>query len=82
MYNADGDYLIVPQEGVLFIRTEFGCMTVSPSEIAVIQRGIKFAVSVEGHSRCVRVAHSPVCIIFFFIFFSTSCLCMCGFFFP
>ncbi len=37
MYNADGDYLIVPQEGVLNIRTEFGCLMVKPKEICVIQ---------------------------------------------
>ncbi len=43
-YNADGDFLIVPQEGALRFKTEFGVLDVSPGEIAVIQRGIKFQV--------------------------------------
>ena len=36
MYSSDGDFLIVPQEGTLFITTEFGRMTVKPREICVI----------------------------------------------
>ncbi|OGT44326.1 MAG: homogentisate 1,2-dioxygenase [Gammaproteobacteria bacterium RIFCSPHIGHO2_12_FULL_37_34] len=43
-YNADGDFLIVPQEGPLQFKTEFGCMDVQPGEIAVIPRGIIFQV--------------------------------------
>lgn len=43
-YNADGDFLIVPQEGVLRFKTEFGLLEVAPGEIIVIQRGIKFQV--------------------------------------
>ncbi|KAI8083863.1 homogentisate 1,2-dioxygenase [Thamnidium elegans] len=51
-YNSDGDFLIVPQQGVLDIVTEFGKMRVSPNEIAVIQRGIRFSVSLpDGQSR-------------------------------
>jgi homogentisate 1,2-dioxygenase len=50
-YNSDGDFLIVPQQGVLDIYTEFGKMMVSPNEIAVIQRGIRFSVSLpDGQS--------------------------------
>jgi homogentisate 1,2-dioxygenase len=45
-YSADGDMLIVPQTGTLMITTEFGRMSVSPQEICVIQRGIKFKVDV------------------------------------
>ena len=45
-YSADGDMLIVPQTGTLMITTEFGKMSVSPQEICVIQRGIKFKVDV------------------------------------
>ncbi|KAI8370288.1 hypothetical protein BD560DRAFT_352115 [Blakeslea trispora] len=44
-YNSDGDLLIVPQQGALDIVTEFGKMMVSPNEIAVIQRGIRFSVN-------------------------------------
>jgi homogentisate 1,2-dioxygenase len=45
-YNADGEMLIVPQEGTLILRTEFGIMSASPCEIAIIPRGIKFQVQV------------------------------------
>jgi homogentisate 1,2-dioxygenase len=45
-YNADGDLLIVPQEGDLRFCTEFGNINVKPGEILVIQRGIKFQVHV------------------------------------
>lgn len=43
-YNADGDFLIVPQEGSLLFKTEMGMLHVSPGEIIVIPRGIKFQV--------------------------------------
>eukprot|EP01048_Picozoa_sp_COSAG05_P017884 COSAG05_NODE_2520_length_2950_cov_1.329358_2_plen_269_part_00 len=51
LVNSDGDFLIVPQEGVLTITTEFGILVVEPSEIAVVMRGMKFSVSVDGPSR-------------------------------
>ncbi|KAJ1332605.1 homogentisate 1,2-dioxygenase [Batrachochytrium salamandrivorans] len=44
-YNSDGDFLIVPQEGELIIKTELGILAVAPGEIAVIQRGIRYSVS-------------------------------------
>lgn len=43
-YNADGEMLIVPQQGSLLIFTEFGKIAVKPGEICVIQRGIRFRV--------------------------------------
>lgn len=43
-YNADGDFLIVPESGSLEIVTEFGSLTVSPWEMCVIPRGIKYRV--------------------------------------
>lgn len=43
-YSADGDLLIVVQEGDLDIRTEFGWLLVRPMEIAVIPRGVKYQV--------------------------------------
>ncbi|GAB0136410.1 hypothetical protein EsDP_00004711 [Epichloe bromicola] len=43
-YSADGDLLIVPQEGDLDIRTEFGWLLVRQMEIAVIPRGVKYNV--------------------------------------
>lgn len=50
-YSADGDLLIVPQLGNLNITTEFGKLYVTPWEIVVIPRGVKFNVEVEGNSR-------------------------------
>jgi homogentisate 1,2-dioxygenase len=50
--NADGDYLIVPQQGALDVKTEFGPLFVQPGEILVIQRGIRFNVKLpDGPSR-------------------------------
>jgi homogentisate 1,2-dioxygenase len=43
-YNADGDFLLVPQEGDLQLNTELGCLEIKPGEIAVIPRGIKYQV--------------------------------------
>merc|ERR1712227_228941 len=51
MYNSDGDFLIVPQQGTLDISTEFGRMMVNPNEICVIQQGIKFSIAVSGPTR-------------------------------
>ena len=42
-YDADGELLIVPQEGALLLRTEMGVLEVAPGEIAVIPRGVKFS---------------------------------------
>lgn len=50
-FSSDGDILIVPQVGKLSIMTEFGLLEIEPWQIAVIQRGIKFSVAVEGDSR-------------------------------
>ncbi|KAJ9069217.1 hypothetical protein DSO57_1020801 [Entomophthora muscae] len=52
LYSSDGDFLIVPQQGTLDIQTELGNLMVSPNEICVIQRGIRFRVSLpDGPSR-------------------------------
>ena len=50
-YDADGELLIVPQEGGLILKTEFGVIAVNSGEIAVIPRGIKFRVEVDGPVR-------------------------------
>ncbi len=51
-YDADGELLIVPQQGRLHIATEFGVLDVEPQEIAVIPRGIRFRVELpDGASR-------------------------------
>ncbi len=41
-YDADGELLIVPQQGRLRLCTEFGVILIEPGEIAVIPRGVKF----------------------------------------
>jgi homogentisate 1,2-dioxygenase len=50
-YNADGEMMIVPQQGKLGIHTELGILDVKPGEIGVIPRGIKIRVAMEGPSR-------------------------------
>ena len=51
-YNADGELLIVPQQGRLAIATEFGLIDLAPQEIAVIPRGVRFQVHLpDGEAR-------------------------------
>ncbi|MBY0370654.1 homogentisate 1,2-dioxygenase, partial [bacterium] len=50
-YSADGEWLIVPEQGILRLVTELGVLEVEPKEIAVIPRGIRFRVEVTGPSR-------------------------------
>ncbi|MEP7068365.1 MAG: homogentisate 1,2-dioxygenase [Usitatibacter sp.] len=50
-YDADGELLIVPQEGSLVLFTELGVLEIAPGEIAVVPRGIKFRVEIEGVAR-------------------------------
>ncbi|KAH8819143.1 homogentisate 1,2-dioxygenase [Xylogone sp. PMI_703] len=42
--SADGDFLIVLQQGILDIQTEFGHLLIRPNEICVIPRGIRYRV--------------------------------------
>lgn len=49
-YDADGELLIVPQQGRLRLCTEFGVIDVEPGEIAVIPRGVKFRAELPGGS--------------------------------
>ena len=51
-YNADGEMLILPQQGKLLLLTELGTLEVAPGELAVIPRGIKFRVELpDGVAR-------------------------------
>jgi homogentisate 1,2-dioxygenase len=51
-YDADGELLIVPQQGRLLLFTEFGTIETAPGEMAVIPRGIKFRVALpDGKAR-------------------------------
>jgi homogentisate 1,2-dioxygenase len=51
-YDADGELLIVPQQGRLAIDTELGRLEVAPLEIAVVPRGVRFRVGLpDGVAR-------------------------------
>ncbi|WP_233236460.1 homogentisate 1,2-dioxygenase [Bordetella sp. LUAb4] len=51
-YDADGELLLVPQEGRLLLSTELGRLEIGPQEIAVIPRGIRFSVDLpDGQAR-------------------------------
>ena len=47
-YDADGELLIVPQEGGLRIATELGVLDAAPGEIVVVPRGVRFTVARAG----------------------------------
>lgn len=50
--DADGELLVVPQQGRLHIETELGVLDVEPQEIALIPRGIRFRVTLpDGDAR-------------------------------
>jgi len=49
-YDADGELLIVPQEGALRFATELGVLRADPGEVVVIPRGVRFRVDLEGTS--------------------------------
>ncbi len=42
--DSDGELLLVPELGAVIVHTELGPMRVSPGEIAVVPRGIRFRV--------------------------------------
>ena len=51
-FNADGEMLIVAQQGKLRFRTEFGVIEIEPGEICVIPRGVIFRVElIDGPAR-------------------------------
>ncbi len=50
-YNADGEMLIVPEQGEMTLKTEFGIVNIKPGEIAVMPRGIKFRVEIASPVR-------------------------------
>jgi homogentisate 1,2-dioxygenase len=51
-YNADGEMLVVPQQGRVHFVTELGIVAASPGEIVVIPRGLRFRVELpDGPSR-------------------------------
>ena len=46
--NADGEMLIIPQSGTMRIASEFGRLEVAPGSVALIPRGVRFRVAVDG----------------------------------
>src|SRR5258706_8311405 len=51
-YNADGEMLILPQQGRARFVTELGVVETSPGEIAILPRGLRFRVELpDGPSR-------------------------------
>jgi homogentisate 1,2-dioxygenase len=51
-YSADGELLIVPQQGRLRLATELGVIDIEPQEIAVVPRGCRFRVELpDGDAR-------------------------------
>ena len=49
--DADGEMLIIPQSGQLHICSEMGRIDIAPGSVAVVPRGVKFRVKVDGDSR-------------------------------
>lgn len=43
-WNADGEFMFVPQQGALLIFSELGKLELKPGEIAVVPRGMRFKV--------------------------------------
>jgi homogentisate 1,2-dioxygenase len=46
--NADGELLFVPELNPVVLHTELGALRVSPGEIALVPRGIRFRVELPG----------------------------------
>ena len=50
--DADGELLIIPQQGALRLRTELGIIEVAPGSVGLIPRGVKFRVELQdGEAR-------------------------------
>lgn len=47
-YDADGELLIVPEQGSLRLETELGRLDIEPQQIAVIPRGLRFRADLLG----------------------------------
>ena len=59
LYDADGELLIVPQQGRLVIATELGVLEVEPQEIALIPRGVRFQVRLPDGAARGYVCENP-----------------------
>lgn len=59
--NADGELLVVPQQGRLVITTEMGVLDVRPGEIAVLPRGVGFKVALPDSDEGQGPSRGYVC---------------------
>ena len=49
--DADGELLIIPQQGTLELRTELGRLEIGPGDVALVPRGMKFRVQlIDGEA--------------------------------
>ena len=65
LVNSDGDMLVVPQQGTLHVRTEFGLLVVEPNEICVLGRGMKFSIDLApGHGAPTAAAQGYILEVF------------------
>jgi homogentisate 1,2-dioxygenase len=56
--NADGELLILPQQGTIALGTELGRLEVAPGSIAIVPRGMKFRVQLLEGEACGYVAEN------------------------
>ncbi|RST55979.1 homogentisate 1,2-dioxygenase [Variovorax sp. MHTC-1] len=59
--NADGEMLLVPQQGRLVITTEMGVLDVKPGEIALLPRGVAFKVALPDSEAGAGPSRGYVC---------------------
>ena len=59
--NADGELLLVPQQGRLVITTEMGVLDVKPGEIALLPRGVVFKVALPDSDAGAVPSRGYVC---------------------
>lgn len=62
-FNADGELLVVPQQGALKLVTELGVLRVEPLESAVIPRGMKFRVELVDSGASGYVCENHGCAL-------------------
>ncbi len=61
LVNADGEMLVVPQQGRLVITTEMGVLDVKPGEIALLPRGVVFKVGLPDSQAGAGPSRGYIC---------------------
>ena len=59
--NADGEMLVVPQQGRLAITTEMGVLDVKPGEVALLPRGVVFKVGLPDSDAGAGPSRGYIC---------------------